>query len=132
MSEYTAQADNFLKAHNLTFRAVLKSFGPYFAGETESRNIYQLTISGKGRGRYTTRFGQSINGTAKNETPNAYDLLACMTKYHPGSFENFCGDFGYDSDSRKALKTYNSVVRDWGKVSVFFTAEELKELEEIN
>ena len=55
-----------------------------------------------------------------------------MTKYHPGSFENFCGDFGYDSDSRKALKIYNSVVRDWGKVSVFFTAEELKELEEIN
>jgi hypothetical protein len=131
MSNYTQQADNFLTQNGLKFRATYHSFGPYFSDDKESRSIYTLTISGKGRGRYTTRFGQSINGTNSNEQPTAYDLLTCLTKNDPGTFEDFCSDFGYDEDSRSAHKTYLSVVRDWKKVSAFFTPEELEALYEI-
>lgn len=64
--------------------------------------------------------------------PTAYDLLTCITKYDPGTFENFCGDFGYDSDSRRAERIYNSCVKEWNDVKSFFTEQELTELAEIN
>lgn len=131
MSEYTQKAEDFLTAHSLKFRSVFLEYGPYFPGETESRNIYRLTISGKGRGRYSTKFGQSINGTMKSEEPTAYDLLTCLTKNDPGAFEDFCSEFGYDIDSRTAERTYKAVKRDWQKVEQFFTPEEIEELQEI-
>jgi len=67
----------------------------------------------------------------KKRVPTPYDVLACITKSDPGSFENFCGDFGYDSDSRKAESVYRAVVAEWQRVAKFFTAEELAELQEV-
>jgi hypothetical protein len=131
MSEYTDQAEAFLTKHGLTFRAVFVEYAPYFPDDKEPRNVYTLTLSAKGRGRYTTRFGDSINNTRTGIKPNAYDLLTCITKYDPGSFADFCSEFGYDEDSRKAEKTYKAVKRDWAKVSKFFTPAELEELAEI-
>lgn len=64
--------------------------------------------------------------------PSEYDLLSCITKYDPGTFENFCSDFGYDTDSRRAEKTYHAVVEEWNKVKSLFTEEELQQLSEIN
>lgn len=132
MSQHEQQARDFLTKHGLTFRATYRDYAPYFEDDKESRSIYLCTISGKQRGRYTTRFGASIHMTHNNESPSAYDLLTCLTKYDPGTFEDFCSEFGYDSDSRKAEKTYKAVVRDWHKVNKFFTPEEIEELQEIN
>lgn len=68
----------------------------------------------------------------KRKAPTAYDLLASITKYDPDTFENFCSEFGYDTDSRKAEKTYFAVQEEWNKVRKFFTTEELEKLREIN
>lgn len=132
MSEYTQQAENFLKKHNLKFRTTYKKYGPYFAGEAVSRSIYTCTISGKGRGRYTCSFGASVNMTMNNEEPTAYDLLTSITKSDPYTFEDFCSEYGYDEDSRAAEKVYKAVVKDWAKVERFFTLEEIEEMQEIS
>jgi len=63
--------------------------------------------------------------------PTAYDLLTCITKNDPGTFADFCSEFGYDEDSRKAFDVYLAVQNEWAKVSRFFTAEELAEAQEI-
>ena len=68
----------------------------------------------------------------KKTTVRAYDLLACVEKYDPGTFEDFCGNFGYDSDSRKAFDVYLAVQDEARKVTRFFTAEEMEELREIS
>lgn len=62
----------------------------------------------------------------------AYDLLACITKSDPGDFEEFCRDFGYDTDSRKALTVYEAVCKEWRKVQRFFRPEEIEALQEIS
>lgn len=64
-------------------------------------------------------------------TPSAYDVLACLTKYDPGTFENFCSEFGYDTDSRKAEKTYKAVVDEWKNIQALFTDSEIEQLQEI-
>jgi len=65
------------------------------------------------------------------EAPNAYSVLACLTKYDPGTFEDFCSEFGYDTDSKKAEKTYNSVVNEWNNIKALFNDAEIEELQEI-
>ena len=64
--------------------------------------------------------------------PDAYDILACMEKYDVGSFEDFCNEFGYDTDSRNAEKIYNSVKEQYTKLQTLFNQEEIEELAEIN
>lgn len=63
--------------------------------------------------------------------PNNYDILCCLTKYDPGSFDNFCSEFGYDTDSKKAEKTYNAVLDEYKNVCALFTDDEINELSEI-
>ena len=67
----------------------------------------------------------------KFEVPSAYDLLACIQKYDIGSFEDFCDDFGYDSDSRKAFKIYVVCLDEWNNVQKLWTEEEIEKLREI-
>ena len=64
--------------------------------------------------------------------PTAYDVLACMTKYDPGTFEEFCSEFGYDEDSKTADRIYIAVIKEYKQLERIFTAEQMEELQEIN
>ncbi|MFA5377292.1 MAG: hypothetical protein WC455_16195 [Dehalococcoidia bacterium] len=76
--------------------------------------------------------GQRKWGKNKNfAAPTAYDVLSCITKYDPGTFENFCGEFGYDTDSRKAEKVYMGVKNEFQNVAMLFNDKEIEELAEI-
>lgn len=64
-------------------------------------------------------------------TPTAYDILACLTKYNPGSFEDFCSAYGYNEDSRLAEKTFLAVIKEWNETERMFS-DLIEELDEIN
>jgi len=74
--------------------------------------------------------GQQLK-IVKGQEPTAYDILACLQKYDVGTLEDFCGDFGYDTDSKKAEKTYKAVVDEFKNVCALFTDAEIEELQEI-
>lgn len=63
--------------------------------------------------------------------PTAYDVLACLTKYPVDSFEDFCCEYGYDEDSRKAYRIYEAVKNEWQNVAMLWNDDELEELREI-
>lgn len=65
------------------------------------------------------------------EEPTAYDILACIQKYDVGTFKDFCGEFGYDEDSRKAEKIYKAVLQEFNNVQKIWSDEEIEELQEI-
>lgn len=65
------------------------------------------------------------------QEPTAYSILACLTKYDPGTFEDFCSEFGYDEDSKKAEKTYNAVKDEYLHVISLFNEKEIDQLQEI-
>jgi len=205
MSEYTEQAEQFLKESGLEFRAVLVGDDcPRSCEDAEKmRDMdkvntfprrthihgkhYRCTISGEGRGHVVFDFWNSYadeefnalgskayrNGEtmvkygssprlysrvdvprfdpvihpghdtgAAHKPPNslrrgmkipcAYDLLACIQKYDPGTFNDFCADFGYSDDSMKAFDVYRAVQEEYSKVRRFFTEAELEKLAEIN
>lgn len=73
-----------------------------------------------------------LNEMRRMAKPTEYDVLACMTKYDPGTFEDFCSDFGYDEDSRAAERIYFAVQKEYAQLSRLFAYEQMDELREIN
>lgn len=63
--------------------------------------------------------------------PNEYDVLACLEKYDPGTFEDFCSELGYNEDSRTAERIYIAVIKEYKDLIRIFTEEQMKELREI-
>lgn len=94
----------------------------------EAKDIYVRPQFGGGRSISLFEKHASTNRAEgrKIHLPQPYDVLTCITKDDPGTFEQFCGEFGYDTDSRRAEDTYRAVVKEWQKVQRFFTAEELE------
>ena len=74
----------------------------------EFRHHYRVTLRGPG-GSYTFDFWGSIHDAAMGNRASAYDVLACLEWNLPESFEDFCSEFGYDTDSRKAEATFKAV-----------------------
>lgn len=146
-SQYQIEAETLLQNMGIKFAAAFLYHGPHFEDEKEYRNVWQLTLT-RGRDVISVKFGQSINEffifEKSRETgrltkrlrpikiiPNAFDLLTCLTKNDPGSFSNFCAEFGFDTDSRKAEKTYLAVREEWEQVSRFFTVDEIEKIQEV-
>lgn len=138
-NEYEKQANDFLEKTGTKFSAKYLGNMPYFEDEKENRDIYQITLK-RGKRQYSFRFGQSINDSRKynkfgvsvpGNQPTAYDVLSCVTKNDPGTFSDFCSDFGYDTDSRKAEKTYFAVQEEYKNINMLFS-DVMDELQEIN
>lgn len=99
----------------------------YFPDDEDTRDCYQVTLT-RGAKSMTFGFGASIQdsrfvpGTSRGrhwtsvqsvrssrKAPTLYTVVACLEKNDPGTFEQWCSDFGYDTDSRRALETYLTV-----------------------
>jgi hypothetical protein len=128
-TDYNKQSIDFLNATSTEFIADFKKHDYYFPEDKEQRDIYRITLKNKLH-TYRFNFGQSIANTGI--CPKPYDVLVCLQKYEVGSFENFCGDFGYDMDSRKAFKIYKAVMKEWKNVELLFSPEQIELLQEIN
>lgn len=68
----------------------------------------------------------------KGKIPTAYDVLTCIEKYPVYDFNDFCSNYGYDTDSRKAYKIYKAVKKESENIHILFNDHELELLREIN
>ncbi|MCR4331052.1 MAG: hypothetical protein NUV49_04215 [Patescibacteria group bacterium] len=84
------------------------------------------------RGGDPLKKGMDYKKNPNFSAPSAYDVLAAIQKNDPGTFHDFCMDFGYDEDSRRAEKTYEAVKEEYTQLSRLFTDSELEEMQEIN
>lgn len=81
-------------------------------------------------------FSLSTYTTPKREhfdmkEPDNYSILACLNIFYWDSFDDFCSEYGYDNDSRSAMRIYKEVVKEDRALRKMFTTEELDELQEI-
>jgi hypothetical protein len=76
---------------------------------------WRVTLRYRGR-RMTVPFSQ---GPAICAEPTAADVLGCLLTDSNGAeqtFEDWCAEYGYDTDSRKAERTWRAVVRQSAKL----------------
>jgi hypothetical protein len=135
-SEYEIQAEKFLEKFNLavSFKLLDKNV-PKWEEHNQPHNHYKIIVSRKTSYAKPLSFQwwDSIDSTEKNIKPSAYDALTTLSSesYTYSSFEDFASEFGYDIDSRKALRTYKEVQILAARINSFFTIEEIEGLREI-
>jgi hypothetical protein len=143
MSEYEKQAEEFLRRFGLRFRAVERNEKePEWAEGGRFGNHYRVTISRRGDyvgnegltpKRISFDFWGSLADQQSGEDITAYDVLANISGdiYCPDDFEEFCSEYGYEEDSRKAEATFRRVATFSRRLREFFTPAEQKALSEI-
>ena len=144
-SAYTTEAREFLKRNGIEMRIVFKDRKANRDwDETALRNRYAVYIRNTNSGEVMrVTFWDSIYNITHNITPTCYDILACLMKYDPGDYEDFCSEFGYETETEnefgryarnaKAYHIWRACCDEWEKVRrVFGEGETLEELQEIS
>lgn len=103
----------------------------------DNKSKLMFTLNGKGIGnRYSIDKAYLQRNVGKGsfylyslvagKKPSLYNVLTCLQKYEVGTFEDFCSDFGYDTDSRRAKKTYKAVSKEYANMRALFSDNELR------
>lgn len=138
--KYQEQAKKFLRDTNTEFTIEYQCTRPYFSGDKKKRAVYRFCLKNP-KGEYCSTFGESLanskkRGTRQFKKPSAYDILACLEKSPPGTFENFLSDMGYNdqplSEYPNVLKVWKACVEQYRGISQLFTDEEMEALREIS
>ena len=101
--------DAFAAEHGISMTADLRDSNPHVP-ESGTMDHWRVTLRHAGR-TYTLTFsrGLGFNGAP----PSVGEVLGCFAAdsvYSDTTFEEWCADLGFDSDSRKAERTYKAVV----------------------
>jgi len=154
-TEYDLKAEAFLKKHGLSIEAVravpneCPPFDPEKCGKGEHIHGDKFWITIERHippSEITTLefpFWDSLQDKQKRDAghpygakrkPTAYDVLSCISNETecPLTFEEFCNEFGYDEDSRRAYATFERVREFALRAQRFFTEEERGDLWQIN
>jgi hypothetical protein len=78
--------------------------------------------------KYIKEFCKPIKG----EKPTEYEILASLTKNNPGTLEDFCNEYGYNDDSKKAESIYNAVKEEYFSIATLYNEKEMEELQGIS
>lgn len=144
-SEQPEVLEKLLRSTPFSIKAVKLGTFEYFEGDKEKRDVYKIIIKRNGKA-ITFRYGDSLKNTmlyrnanrevsyqASKELKEAsesslYSILTCIRSdfYCPDTFENFCFEFGYDTDSIKAEKLFRNCSDQSKKLQLIFTSEEME------
>ena len=152
LSSYEQSALDFLAKHGIAFRATLAKVqkAPSWADDGCAHGLhYNITLwkprkspsdgrmdtkkPDRGSNRLSFPFWNSVAAKEKGEIPSAYDVLACIPGdvHCPETFAEFCGEYGYEEDSRAALATFKRCSAFAKKLRAFFSETEIEGLSEI-
>lgn len=134
MSDQLTQLDTFIELHGISIAVERISERPDLTGDdwdTTARH-WRVTLARKNdkRRRLIVYFSQ---GSAHTEPPSAADVLNCLASDASAidtspTFDDWCVEYGYDTDSRKAERTYKQVQAQAKRLRRFFDMDEYEEL----
>jgi len=134
---YTCTLKRGNREFTFPFGNSLNDSGFYYTKGKQKINIDRKYLGSKNVGSIVKSMDWNFLNNGKSDTihypktPNAYDILTCLTKYDPGSFADFCSEYGYDEDSRTAERTYRAVVEEFTKLSTLYSDTEMEQMAEI-
>ena len=118
---------NFGQSINASGRFIIVYHSDEFPRGTRIHDKAELN---KSRNRYIG-FGRYYENNKDFAEPTPYCVLAGLQRNEVGTLEDFCDEFGYDTDSRKAEKVYNAVVNEYNNLKMLFNDKELEKMAEI-
>lgn len=122
----------FIKAQRIGMKAERVDSNPNMEQDTKHPMDHWLCrFNGPDKRSFEVNFsmGQGHNGKA----PKAADVLDCLASdaasvANARNFEDWCAEYGYDIDSRKAERTYNVCLEQADKLKAFLGIEAFEQL----
>lgn len=126
MATDTVTIEQFINDNGITLTAVKTDRNPNMA-DSRDMDHWKVTLK-RGRARMTLVF--SMGYGHKGASPEARDVLDCLASDASGidnsrGFEDWCANYGYDTDSRKAEKTYNAIRHQASRLETFLGDSDL-------
>lgn len=120
----------FVNRHNVRIVSTLRTpTAEERAAHGRDHGFTAWTVTIKlGRRQLTTPYTM---GSGCDGEPDIEDVLDCLISDTAGldSFEEWCGDYGYDTDSRTGERLYNTLVLQAKNLRRFLSDDQYAELE---
>lgn len=119
----------FIREHGLTMIAEPTNGNPYMENGADMDHWRCVIRAGRRKLTIPFSMGKGHNGKAP-DLPNVLDCLASDSAgiETAGSFEDWASEYGYDTDSRKAERTFRACQRQADKLKRFLTEGAYQEL----
>jgi hypothetical protein len=120
---------SIIRREHISMTCEYASANPNMAGSENMKN-YRCILKRKGK-QMTVPFSTGLGWTRE---PSAEDVLDCLSsdaggiENSAGIFEDWCAEYGYDSDSRKAEKIFKTCERQADKLKAFLGEDVYKSL----
>lgn len=145
METDTVSIETFVRKNRIELTSEYANCNPNMDGSADMDN-YKVTLTrreytGKHSGarkdgtaivaRMTTYFSKGIGHHGAE--PTAEEVLECLASdaagiENGGSFDDWCSEYGYDTDSRKALKVFKACEHSAARLRRFLGADLFKTL----
>lgn len=110
--------EDFIKANQMSISSVRVDENPHM--DSQDMDHWKCTLRA-GKSRMTVYFSQGYGHNGKE--PKLSGVLSCLasdsSSVENNDFENWCADLGYDTNSRKAEKTYKICEKQAEKLREF-------------
>lgn len=108
----TNTLDAFVATNHITMTSEYADSNPNMDNPNWQANHYRVTLR-YGRRRFSLYFSQGIGISGEPKTASVLDCLASDASgvENARDFEDWCGEYGYDTDSRRAERTYRTCRR---------------------
>lgn len=127
--DFGKQVDEFMDETGTTIDIKFLKHDKYFFDDEYEVDIYAVTLKNH-RHSYKFSFAQSL--VKNNIIPVAYDILAAMQSFPPGTLEDFAKESGYDLTTvrgkLRGRKVYKLVMQEWENLNLLYTPEQIKKL----
>lgn len=92
---------------------------------------YKVKLRAKELGTMRLYFSKGFGH--QGQPPELDEVLECLASdaagiENSGSFEGWCGEYGYDTDSRRAARTYNNTERQADRLKQFLGEDYYQQL----
>lgn len=121
---------DFIKQHKITATADYADRNPNMADDGTKMDHWRVVLRRPGA-KMTTYFSMGVAHNGKE--PEAADVLNCLALDSAGiennkhDFDEWCSEYGYDTDSRKAHKTFKTCERQAERLFRFLGSQEAYE-----
>lgn len=119
----------FVKENKIRLRCTRTERNPYM-DDAHPMNHWKVRLYQKSGATMGLYFSQ---GMGIHEEPDVCSVLDCLASdasgfENTGNYDDWCAEYGYEVDSRRAFRTYRAVERQAEKLEDFLGAELYQEL----
>lgn len=115
--------EQFVTRHGISITCDWTASNPHM-DDARDMNHWK-TVLRFGRRRMTVVFSMGLGLRGEPTAADVLSSLAMDASSADQDFESWCGDYGYDTDSRKAERTYKAVQAATTKLRRFIGSDDL-------